>query len=149
MVGWVTRLVAPLVQAIDRPLLAWSGDRLSITSGLTGMPVARVTTTGARSGKPRTHPLTVLRDGQRLALVGSNFGRRCLPAWCHNLRVHGVAQIHTPAGVAQFTARFASPAEYEAFWQQAVELYPGYAAYAQRAAPRTVPIFVLTRVERD
>jgi deazaflavin-dependent oxidoreductase (nitroreductase family) len=144
MVGWVTRLVAPPVQAIDARLLAWSGDRLSITNRLTGMPVARVTTTGARSGRQRTHPLTILRDGECYALVGSNFGRRRFPAWVHNLRVHSTARLHTPAGVRSCAARLASPDEHEVFWRRAVDLYPGYAAYARRAAPRTVPIFVLT-----
>lgn len=149
MIAWVTQAVAPIVHAVDRRLLAWSGDRLCLTTPLTGLPVARITTIGARSGAPRTHPLTALRDGESYAVVGSNFGRRRLPAWAHNLRAHPQARLHGPGGVRRFVARSASPAEYDRWWSRAVELYPGYTVYARRAAPRKVPIFVLTPVADD
>jgi deazaflavin-dependent oxidoreductase (nitroreductase family) len=148
MIAWVTPRLAPLVHAVDERLLAWSGDRLCLTTPLTGLPVMRVTTTGARSGLPRTHPLTALRQGEWLALIGSNFGRRCLPAWFHNLHAHPVAWIHRAGGVDRFAARPASAEEYDRFWSRAVAVYPGYAAYARRAAPRKVPILVLTPVDR-
>jgi deazaflavin-dependent oxidoreductase (nitroreductase family) len=144
MIGWVTRLAAPIVQAIDDPLLRWSGERRSLTRWLTGMPVARLTTTGAHSGRARTHPLTVLRHGEALAVVGSNFGRRRPPAWVHNLRAGGVARLHTSDGPRACSVRPATSAEYDVLWRRAVDLYPGYAVYARRAAPRAVPIFVLT-----
>jgi deazaflavin-dependent oxidoreductase (nitroreductase family) len=144
MTAWITRAVAPIVHGADRRLLAWSGDRVCLTTPLTGLPVARITTIGARSGRLRTHPLTALRDGEALVVFGSNFGRRSLPAWAHNLRVHPHGLIHDPGGVRRFAARAASAAEYDRWWRRAVDLYPGYAAYARRAAPRRVPIFVLT-----
>jgi deazaflavin-dependent oxidoreductase (nitroreductase family) len=148
MVRWITRLVAPLVHVVDRQLLSWSGDRLCLTAPLTGLPVLRITTTGARSGRPRTHPLTVLREGERIALVGSNFGRGRMPSWYHNLRANPHALVHGLASTTACEARAATPAEYERIWSRAVELYPGYAAYARRAAPRRVPIFVLTPIDR-
>ena len=146
MMAWVTWLAAPLVHAIDGRLLAWSGDRWCLTTPLTGLPVRRITTTGARSGRPRTHPLTTLPEGESLALIGSNFGRRRLPAWYHNLRVHPDAQVHSAGTAERFAARPASAEEYDRFWLRAVALYPGYAAYARRASPRKVPIFVLTPI---
>jgi len=146
MIAWVTRAVAPVVHAIDRRLLAWTGDRLSLTTPLTGLPVLRITTTGARTGLPRTHPLTALRDGEGYALIASNFGRRVFPAWYHNLRAHPFAQVHGDSMAGRYAARPASAEEYESLWARAVALSPGYAAYARRAAPRTVPIFVLTPV---
>ena len=147
--AWVTRIAAPIVHAVDRRLLAWSGDRLCLTTPLTGLPVARISTTGARSGAPRTHPLTALREGECYALVGSNFGRPRPPAWVYNLRAHPQVRLHAADGSGRFSARPASPAEYDRFWNRAVELYPGYAAYARRAAPRKVPIFVLTPVDHE
>ena len=144
----VTRAVAPLVHVVDQRLLAWSGDRLCLTTLLTGLPVLRITTTGARTGAARTHPLTALRDGDRLALIGSNFGRRRDPSWVHNLRAHPVAEAYTAGRAERFAARPASSEEYARIWKRAVALYPGYAAYARRASPRKVPIFVLTAVDR-
>lgn len=148
MIGWITRLVAPPVHAVDRRLLSWSRDRLCLTASLTGLPVLRITTTGARSGLPRTHPLTALREGDGVALIGSNFGRKRMPAWYHNLRANPQALVHGLASTIPCEARPATPAEYDRLWRRAVELYPGYAAYAQRAAPRRVPILVLTPIGR-
>jgi deazaflavin-dependent oxidoreductase (nitroreductase family) len=144
----LTPAAAPLVHAVDQRLLAWSGDRLCLTTMLTGLPVLRVTTTGARSGAARTHPLTALRDGDRLALIGSNFGRRRYPSWVHNLRAHPVAEVHAAGRAERFAAHPASSEEYGRIWKRAVALYPGYAAYARHAAPRKVPIFVLTALDR-
>jgi deazaflavin-dependent oxidoreductase (nitroreductase family) len=144
MNAWITRVVAPIVYRADGRLLAWSGDRLCLTTALTGMPVTRVTTIGARSGRPRTRPLTAFRDGETLAVIGSNFGRPRLPGWAHNLSVHPGGLLHHPGGARRFISRAASAAEYDLWWRRAVELYPGYAAYARLAAPRRVPIFILT-----
>ena len=143
MIAWVTRAVAPVVHAVDRRLLVWSGDRFNLTTPLTGLPVRRISTTGARSGRLRTHPLTALRDGPRYALIASNFGRPRYPAWYYNLRAHPFAQVHGDGGNGRYAARPASPEEYETVWARAVALYPGYAAYARRAAPRSVPILML------
>jgi deazaflavin-dependent oxidoreductase (nitroreductase family) len=144
MMPWLTRLLAPLVHAVDARLLPWTGERWCLTTPLTGLPVRRVTTIGARSGRRRTHPLTSLHEGTRFALIGSNFGRRRSPAWVHNLRANPEAQIHSADGVQRCSARPASAEEYDRVWRRAVALYPGYAAYARRAAPRQVPIYVLT-----
>jgi deazaflavin-dependent oxidoreductase (nitroreductase family) len=140
-------MLAPVVHAVDRRLLPWSGERWSLTTPLTGLPVRRITTIGARSGRPRTHPLTTLHEETRFALIGSNFGRRRFPAWYHNLRAHPEAEIHFAGGALHCSARPASAEEYDRFWRRAVALYPGYAAYARRAAPRQMPIFVLTPIE--
>jgi deazaflavin-dependent oxidoreductase (nitroreductase family) len=144
MNAWMTRAAAPVIHAVDRGLLKGSGDRWCLTTPLTGLPVRRITTTGARSGLPRTHPLTALAEGEQYVLIGSNFGRKRLPAWCANLRLHPNAQVHSAGRAEAFAARPASAEEYDRFWGRAVALYPGYAAYARRAAPRQVPIFVLT-----
>jgi deazaflavin-dependent oxidoreductase (nitroreductase family) len=142
-VAWITRAVAPVVHAVDRRLLAWSGDRVCLTALAIGLPVWRITTTGARTGLARTHPLTGLLEGDRLALIGSNFGRPHFPAWTFNLRAHPVARVHRDGRTEPYTARPASAEEYGRLWRRAVALYPGYARYAERAAPRRVPIFIL------
>lgn len=145
-IAWVTRLVAPIVHALDRRCLAWSGDRGCLTTSLTGLPVLRITTTGARSGRPRTHPLTALPEGDRLALIGSNFGRQSSPGWVYNLQANPFATVHHAERATTYEARPATAEEYERFWSRAVALYPGYESYARRAAPRRVTILVLTRV---
>ncbi len=51
-----------------------------------GMPVLLLTTTGRRSGRARTTPLTYFEDGTDLVVVGSNGGEDQAPAWWLNLR---------------------------------------------------------------
>src|SRR5438128_12463725 len=51
-------------------------------------PVLLLTTTGRRSGQPRTAPVVYLADGDRLAVIGSNAGNPRPPAWALNLRAH-------------------------------------------------------------
>lgn len=140
----VTRRVARLAHGIDRRLLEWSGDRLCLTTTLIGLPVTRVTTIGARTGLRRTLPLTALPDGDRLALIASNFGRGHAPGWLYNLRAHPQAETHHGARRRRWSAREATAEEHARLWRHAVELYPGYADYAARAAPRAVPIILLT-----
>jgi deazaflavin-dependent oxidoreductase (nitroreductase family) len=53
---------------------------------VSGLPVVMLTTTGAKTGRQRTRPVLGIPDGERLILVGSNFGRPHHPAWYHNLR---------------------------------------------------------------
>src|SRR3954462_11963418 len=71
---------------LDRWTLQLSGGRYTLANLLTGIPVLTLTTTGARSGQPRSVPLLGFPDGERIVLVASNFGQAHYPAWYHNLR---------------------------------------------------------------
>src|SRR2546430_1604902 len=70
-----------------------SGGRILGT--LVGMPVLLLTTTGRRTGKLRTTPLTFLRDGADLVVIASNGGADRLPDWWRNLQhnTRAVVQI--------------------------------------------------------
>jgi hypothetical protein len=46
-----------------------------------------------------------------------------------------------------YDAREAEGEEREEYWQRAVSLYAGYAAYAKRVGPRHIPVMVLTPVD--
>jgi len=139
----ISRALAAIIHPIDRHLLRLSGDRLCLTTIATGLPVRLVTTTGARTGRPRTHPLTTLQDGDRLAVIASNFGGSRFPAWYHNLRARPLARVHLAGRQRLFRARPASAEEHPRWWAMAIELYPGYADYQRRAAPRPIPVMIL------
>jgi deazaflavin-dependent oxidoreductase (nitroreductase family) len=53
-----------------------------------GAPLLLLTTTGAKSGEPRTHPLAYLRDAGHLYVFAGNRGAPTNPAWYHNLVAH-------------------------------------------------------------
>lgn len=141
--GPVARVLARVAPHADRFVLRLSQNRYTLTSLIAGLPVIALTTTGARSGQPRTVPLVVLEDGHKLILIASNFGQANHPAWYYNLRAHPVATVQLRGETRPYTAREADGDERERYWRAAVLLYAGYAAYKERAANRRIPVFVL------
>src|SRR3984957_1021785 len=73
------------MNTLHRGLLKLSGGRV----GWTGMrmPVLELTTTGRKSGQPRTVMLTSpVQEGTTLVIVASKGGEDTHPAWFLNLR---------------------------------------------------------------
>jgi deazaflavin-dependent oxidoreductase (nitroreductase family) len=138
---------ARILHHFDRVAFKLSGGRATVTSALAGLPVVLVTTTGAKSGLPRTLPLLCIRDERNpntFALVASNWGQTHYPAWYLNLKAnsHATCSIRGQAGA--YVAREASGDEYERFWQYAAETYLGYPLYRQRVGARRIPIMIMT-----
>lgn len=139
----VTWVFSHSMHHLDPLVYRLTNDRHTAISIFTGMPVILVTTTGARSGEPRTVPLIGMPHEERLALIGSNWGRAYAPSWYYNLRANPEATVTQESRSKTYTAHEATGDEYEMFWQIAVDAYAGYAAYKQRAG-RHIPIMVLT-----
>jgi deazaflavin-dependent oxidoreductase (nitroreductase family) len=108
------------------------------------MPVLELTTTGRRSGRPRSVMLTSpLSDGDRIVIVASKGGEDTHPAWFLNLRENPqvtVSMKGTP-GVAMI-ARVASPEERERLWLVVADKQARYAGYQQRT-DREIPLVLL------
>ena len=113
-----------------------------------GMPVLLLTTTGRRSGKLRTTPLTFLRDGTEIVLIASNGGSDRPPDWCLNLEHDPQAIVQIGADKLTVTARTASAAERERLWRQATSTYSGYARYQERTT-REIPVLLLRTLEES
>ena len=78
------------VVPIDRWL--WRRDR-GAHSRVLHFPGLLLTTTGARSGQPRTQPLIYRRDGADFVVVGTNWGQQHHPAWTANLLAYPDATV--------------------------------------------------------
>ena len=107
-------------------------------------PILLLTTTGQRSGQPRTAPLLYLRDGERLGIVASFGGHPKHPVWYLNLTANPEVQLQVGRERFAATARTADAEERERLWPQFVEMYPGYAGYQEKTT-REIPIVLLTR----
>jgi deazaflavin-dependent oxidoreductase (nitroreductase family) len=145
--GPVTRFLAPRLHRLDSFVLDNSGGRWTATTLLTGLPVIWLTTTGARSGEQRTTPLVCLKDGERLALIATSFGRPRHPGWYYNLRANPQVNVSSNGSNLTYTAHEVDGEERNTYWQQAVAQYPGYRSYRDRAGDREIPVIVLTPVD--
>lgn len=107
------------------------------------MPVLLLTTTGRRSGKARTTPLTFFRDGANLVVIASNGGADRPPDWSLNLQQNPRAVVKIGMDELTVQARTASNEERESLWPRITATYSGYARYQQNTA-RQIPVLILT-----
>ena len=106
-------------------------------------PLLLLTTTGARSGLPRTTPLLYSTDDDRIASKG---GEPTHPDWYHNLLMHPEAMVEVGAEIFPVRAEVAQGAERRRLFDQQAGQMPFFAEY-ERTTPRTIPVVVLTRSE--
>jgi deazaflavin-dependent oxidoreductase (nitroreductase family) len=110
-----------------------------------GVPLLLLTTTGAKSGKPRVSPLIYTTDGDRLAIIASKGGEPTNPDWYHNLIANPVATVEVGTEKFQVRANVANPTERDRLYAKMVETWPDFAEYEKRTT-RKIPVFVLERV---
>ncbi|MCP2291581.1 nitroreductase/quinone reductase family protein [Nocardia amikacinitolerans] len=137
--SWVIRKITPL----DRRVLERTDAKYTIL-GPIGAPVILLTTTGRKSGQPRTQPLLYVHDGDTLYVIGSNFGQAHHPAWTANLLADPNATVAIAGERIRVTATPVEGAAKEPIFQRFVEVTGAYAAYRDRTS-RDLRIFALTR----
>src|SRR3954471_22915392 len=137
---WYMKQIAP---RLDPPLLRLTGGRVS---SVYPVPIMLLTTTGAKTGQPRTLPLLYVTDGDAIILIASNYGKTSHPAWYRNL----VAQpkVDVLAGKRSGTyvaAEITDPLERDRAWDLALDMYAGYGDYEGWAGDRMIPLIRLER----
>jgi len=118
-------------------------SRGRVLGSVAGMPVLLLTTTGRRSGKTRTTPLTFFRDGTDLVVIASNGGADRPPDWSLNLQQNPRAVVEIDTDKLIVTARTASGQDRERLWVVITATYAGYAGYQERTT-RRIPVVLLT-----
>lgn len=142
-----SEMVFKTLNAMHRGLLRISGGRAGWTAGK--MPVVELTTTGRRSGEPRTVMVTSpLQDGDTIVLVASAWGNDAHPAWFLNLRDDPSVTVRTEAGTRPMRARILDGDERARMWDRIVEGFDRYADY-QSKTERRLPVVALEPVEAD
>jgi F420H(2)-dependent quinone reductase len=105
------------------------------------IPVALLTTTGRKTGKPRVSPLYFLRDGDRVVVAASRSGSDKNPLWYLNLKANPKVSVQIKKEVLDLTARDATDEERAHYWPQLVKMYSGYDDY-QSWTDRTIPLII-------
>jgi deazaflavin-dependent oxidoreductase (nitroreductase family) len=115
---------------IDSVLLKATHGRVGVTMG--AAPVLLLTSTGARSGLPRSVPLQYFTDGDDVVLAASNFGGGRHPGWYHNLLANPECELRVGGNGGPFVAREVHDGDRRRLFELAIDLYPGYVKYADR-----------------
>ena len=142
----VSAFLARILHRIDALMLKLSRGRYTITE-IVGLPIIQITMIGAKSGEPRTMPLVSLFDGEKIALIASNFGQKHNPGWYYNLKKQPKCTVQVGGRSVEYTARQTDGEERERYWELAVSFYKGYELYKIRAAHRQIPVMVLEPVK--
>jgi deazaflavin-dependent oxidoreductase (nitroreductase family) len=132
--SWFTKLHGRIYEKTDGRLMA----------RLAGLEMCLLTTTGRKSGQPRTLPLACFRDGDDVIVVGSNNGQDHDPAWWLNLQANPEAAVRLGRERFRARAELATGAERERLWPWLCEKNPVYPRYAKKTQ-RQIPVVVLKR----
>ncbi len=129
------------LSAVHRAIYSASGGRVG--RRLAGMPVLLLTTTGRKTGRRRTSPLTYFEEDGAIVLVASYGGRQHNPGWFENLVAAGEGEVTIGRERRQMRARRATAEERARLWPRIIETYDGYAKYQARTA-REIPLAILS-----
>lgn len=129
-----------LTGRLNIPLYRLSGGRLG--GHIADAPVLLLTTTGRRSGQPRTAPVVYLADRENLVVIGSNAGHNRTPAWSLNLQANPEAEVEVGRERRKVRARVAADEERAELWRRHNEQYSGFDEYEART-DRDIALFVL------
>lgn len=110
-----------------------------------GTTVLILTTTGRKSGEPRSTPLIYQRHGDDVLVVASNGGADAPPLWFRNLEADPEVQVQVKGDRFTARARTATAEEKPGMWRTMAAVWPAYNEY-QTKTDREIPVVVLERV---
>ena len=124
-------------------------DRYHATDGADGHDwqgahILLLTTTGRKTGEPRTTPLIYGTHGDDYLVVGSQGGLPKHPAWYLNLSEHPQVEVQVKGDRFKARAHTATPEEKPELWKIMTSEWPHYDAY-QGNTDREIPVVVLER----
>ena len=114
-----------------------------LTGKAMSMPVLKLTTTGRKSGEPRSTMLTTpLVEGDNLILVASYGGDDRDPMWFSNIVANPEVEVVMNGSNKKMRARVAEGDERTRLWEALTADHANYAGY-QRKTSRQIPVVVL------
>jgi deazaflavin-dependent oxidoreductase (nitroreductase family) len=108
-----------------------------------GTQTLLLTTTGRKSGEPRTTPLIYGRRGDDYLVVASKGGSDTPPGWYRNIKQHPDVELQVKDKRFKARGRDATPEEKPELWRTMTAEWPAYDDY-QKNTEREIPVVVLT-----
>lgn len=109
---------------------------------MAGLDILLLTTTGRKSGKPRTTPLGYFDQDGDYVIIASNGGADTHPQWFLNLKSNPDVSIEIKDKKISAKARVAEGAARKDLWTKLVGLSPQYGKYAT-STKREIPVVLL------
>ncbi len=137
-----TDLTLKTMNTLHRAVMRLSLGKLGWNAS--SMPVVELTTTGRKSGQPRTVLLTSpVQEGDTLVVVASRGGDDTHPAWFLNLRDNPAVEVVTGGQPKRpMRARIADADERARLWPLVIKDHKNYAGY-QTKTSREIPLVLL------
>jgi len=104
-----------------------------------------LTTTGAKSGQPRTTPLGYTTDGDHLVIIASKAGAPSNPDWYYNVVANPAVTVEVGGQKFQARAVIAEGQERDRLYAKMAEQIPLFKDYEQKTS-RKIPVVLLERV---
>ena len=111
------------------------------------IPTLLLTTTGRKSGQPRSLPLIYGESGDSYVVIASKGGLPNHPVWFLNLEANPDCELMVGARRQKARARVAEGEERERLWKQMAAIYPPYDKYQENAGARVIPVVVLDPID--
>ena len=153
--GLTKRVASAVTTGGPQPRAVRLGSRLHLwllrhcgAAGFLGRDVLVLTTTGRRTGVPRSTPLYYVHRGDaadRKYWVAASFaGRNAPPAWYLNLIADPQVGVQVGGRRIACHARVLEPGEAQGVWPRLDATYRPFARYRRRAE-RVIPVIELSR----
>lgn len=134
--------VPPDMKAFNEKLIAeFRSNHGQLSGPLAGRQLMLLTTTGSKSGQPRTTVVGYRPDGDRILAIASNNGDDRAPFWYFNLRANPVATAEIGSDRFQVRASFADREERKKLAER-IEYLPDQQAKTRRE----IPIVIFERI---
>jgi deazaflavin-dependent oxidoreductase (nitroreductase family) len=108
----------------------------------------KLTTTGRKSGQPRTVHLLYIRDGSAYVVTASNGGKQSPPGWFFNVRSNPQVSMKVQDRQLSAVAEIAEPDKRRELWARLLAIAPMYAGYEKKTS-REIPMVILQPVDEQ
>jgi deazaflavin-dependent oxidoreductase (nitroreductase family) len=115
------------------------------TGPMAGETLLILTTTGAKTGEPRTSIVNYHHDGDAWVIAASKGGADTNPAWYYNILANPEVTIEVDNEVLQARANVTRGTERDHLWDDHVRALPKFGEYPSKT-DRVIPMIRLERI---
>ncbi len=109
-----------------------------------GRSMVLLTTTGAKTGEPRTAPVMYLAQGDDIYVFASMAGAPTSPGWYHNMVANPRLTVEVGTETYEATATVVDRAERDRVYALQAAMHSNFADY-EKATTRVIPVVRLSR----